>query len=58
MSYWAVQKINHVSFFFISTEDAKKHKVTFALEERYANIKTVPGTRFHHACVPTAEGEL
>jgi len=55
---WASKNISGISFFFVSAEDIKQHEVRFCLEERYSKIKTIPGTRSHHAFLPTPEGSL
>lgn len=52
---WAVKNIHGISFFFVSSEDIKQHELRYALEERYSTSKTIPGTRSHHAFVPTPD---
>lgn len=51
---WAVANIHGIKFFFVSTKDIHLHESSFALEERYSTVKTIPGTRSHHSFVPTA----
>ena len=55
---WAVKNIQGICFFHVSSEDIKKHEITYALEERYSTITTIPGTPSHHAFVPTPDGNL
>ncbi|KAJ8029098.1 hypothetical protein HOLleu_28419 [Holothuria leucospilota] len=52
---WSVTNIQGIHFTFVSTDDIAQNAVTFDLENRYASVKTVPGTRSHHAFIPITE---
>ena len=55
---WADTNIHGIKFFFISTDAIKIHESTFALEEHYSAVKTIPGTRSHHSFVPISINSL
>ena len=52
---WCVKNIQGISFLYVSTEDIQSNEEKFGLENRYALVKTIPGTRSHHAFIPTLE---
>ena len=55
MFAWA---IGGIKYLYISEKDIAKNFQDFALEERHARCKTIPGTRSHHSFIPICETDL
>lgn len=55
---WASEHILGITFFYVGSEEIKQHELIYALEDRYMAVKTIPGTRSHHAFVPNPDGTL
>ena len=52
MQSWARSNIANITFFYVTGDQVKAHTKDLKLEERYEGVKTVKGTRSHHACLP------
>jgi len=55
---WAKAHIPGISFFYAPADEIDRHKVTFQLSERYAGVKTIPGTRSRHSFIPCQDGTM
>ena len=55
MFAWAIASIKCL---YISEKDNAKNFEDFALEERHARCKTIPGTRSHNSFIPISETVL
>jgi len=55
---WAKEHISGITFYYVSTDDIIQHEARLQLPERYASVKTIPGTRSHHTFIPCNDGTL
>ena len=55
---WAVTNIHGIKFIFVSADAIKNHESTFALEQRYSLVQTIPGTRSHHSFVSLSRNSM
>ena len=58
MFEWANTNISGIKFFYISDEDVSNHIISYQLESRYSQCKTISGTRSHHCFIPMSESSL
>ena len=52
MDAWARSNIKNVTFLFVTSDQIIAHTNDLELEERYEGVKTIEGTRSHHAYLP------
>ena len=55
---WANENIAGITFLYMTAACVEKHCTDLSLEARYANVKTVPGTRSHHCFIPITTTQL
>ena len=55
---WSSQHIPGIQFLYISADDIENHETKFKLADRYDTVKTIPGTRSHHAFIPGCDNIL
>ena len=58
MFHWADRNISGIKFIYMTDEEVLQHCDDFNLPERYSAVKTIAGTRSHHAFIPKSETEL
>ena len=55
MDAWARSNIKNVTFLFVTSDQIIAHTNDLKLEERYKGVKTIEGTRSHHAYLSGAK---
>jgi hypothetical protein len=59
MEAWARLNIANITFFYVTSDHVTSHIKDLKLKERYQGVKTIEGTRSHHAYLPgQTEGTL
>ena len=59
MEAWARLDIANITFFYVTSDHVTSHIKDLKLKERYQGVKTIEGTRSHHAYLPgQTEGTL